>query len=142
MNLSEWRKVRAEGSPATLPSGLEVQLKRVSALDLAEKGQIPQELRPQLEKVIAGEKTQNISLDEFEGFADVINVVCTACLVGPKGLDVAELPYNDRLAIFLWANEVTGKLVTFRQPAGEPVESAFAVGDVRPAAQRVPRAGA
>lgn len=142
MNLSEWRKLRTEGEAATLPSGLDVRLKRVGAMDLAEKGQIPQEMRPQLEKIIAGQQTRNVTIEEFESFSGVINIVCAACLVGPEGLEVSELSYDDRLAIFKWANEVSGKLDLFRQQNGKPVESAFAVGDVRPAAQRVPRAGA
>lgn len=141
MKLDEWRKAQVQGEEAVLPSGLEVRLRRVSTIDLAEKGQIPQELRPQLEKMIAGDKTRTVTLAEFEEFAGIINVICAACLVGPKGLEVGELPYPDRLAIFGWANEVSGKLSTFRQQNGQSVESAFAVGDVRPAPQRVPRTG-
>jgi hypothetical protein len=78
MNLTEWRKLRTEGEAATLPSGLDVRLKRVGAMDLAEKGQIPQEMRPQLEKIIAGQQTRNVTIEEFESFSGVINIVCAA----------------------------------------------------------------
>lgn len=137
MQLEEWRALRTQGEAATLPSELEVRLRRVSAMDLAEKGQVPQELRPQVERLIEGDKTRSVTLEEFEGFAEVINLVCAACLVGPEGLDLSELSYVDRLAIFVWANDATKKLQMFRQPEIKPVESAFAVGDVRPAAKRV-----
>jgi hypothetical protein len=41
MNLTEWRKLRTEGEAATLPSGLDVRLKRVGAMDLAERSGSP-----------------------------------------------------------------------------------------------------
>lgn len=141
MNLEEWRALRAQGEPATLPSGLEVRLRRVGTLDLAQQGRIPQELRPQLEASMQQGQARAVSLENFQEFAGVIDLVCAACLVTPEGLDVGELPYDDRLAIFMWANEVSGKLKTFRPENGQPVESAFAVGDVRPASKRVAGAG-
>lgn len=139
MNLEEWRKLRAEGDEATLPSGLGVRLRRVSTLDLAEKGRIPQELRPKLEQMMAGGQT-SVTLDQFIEYADIINLVVGACLTGPEGLTLDELPYTDRLSIFGWANEMGEKLSTFRRSEGKPVESAFAVGDLRHATKR--RAGA
>lgn len=143
MQLDEWRALRAQGEAATLPSGLEVRLRRVSAFDLATQGRVPQELRPQLDHILQQERsTKAVSLEEFTEFAELIDLVCAACIAAPEGLDAKELSYEDRLAIFMWANEVSGKLKIFRQPEVKPVESAFAVGDVRPATQRVPGARA
>ena len=137
MQLEEWRALRARGQTATLPSGLEVQLQRVGTLELAEQGRIPQELRPLLDRMIAGGQDKSMTLADFAEYAAVINLVCEACLAGPEGLLVVELPYADRLAIFGWANEVSGKLKIFRAEENKPVDTAFAVGDVRPAAKRV-----
>jgi hypothetical protein len=139
MQLEEWRALRTQGEAATLPSELEVRLKRVSAFDLAAQGRIPQELHPQLNRLIgqgAG-AGKNVTIEEFAEFAELINVVCAACIVAPEDLDVTELTYNDRLSVFMWANEVSGKLKPFRGAEAEPVDTAFAVGDVRPAAKRV-----
>ena len=139
MELEEWRALRTQGEGATLPSGLEVRLKRVGAFDLAAEGKIPQELHPQLDRILQQGKTSThaVTLEEFTEFAELINIVCAACIVAPEGLEATELPYEDRLAIFMWANEVSGKLKPFRSAEAEPVDTAFAVGDVRPAAKRV-----
>lgn len=125
MNLQEWRKLQNAGEPAQLPSGLEVQIKRVGVLELAEQGKIPQTLSVQVERFMAGERPK---LDDFKEQAAIINLVCRACLVGPEGLDVEELPYQDRLAIFQWANEVNKPLESFRQKQNGAVETPFSVG--------------
>lgn len=139
MQLEEWRALRTQGEAASLPSGLDVRLKRVSAFDLASQGKIPQELHPQLNRLIeqGPGAARNVTIEQFTEFAELIDLVCTACIVGPEGLEAIELPYNDRLSIFVWANEVSGKLQPFRSAQAEPVDTAFAVGDVRPAAKRV-----
>lgn len=130
MKLDEWRRMRQEGEEATLPSGLDVKLRRVSVLDLAQGGKIPQTLRPKIDELIR-EPNRKVSLDEFSDFAEVVNLVAAQCLVEPTGLEVLELPWTDRQAIYLWANEATGRLETFRQQPGKPVGAAFSVGDVR-----------
>ena len=58
-------------------------------------------------------------------------MVAAACLVGPEGLEVAELPWADRLAIYLWANEAAGKLEPFRAQNGKSMDAPFAVGELR-----------
>jgi hypothetical protein len=45
MNLAEWRARQQQGEAFTLPSGLDVQLKKVALIDLAQAGQIPTTLR-------------------------------------------------------------------------------------------------
>lgn len=119
MNLEEWRKQRQAGEEAELPSGLVVRIRKVSLMDLAEQGQIPQTLVPKINELMKG-KGGN-SVDEVKEASGLVNVVCRACIVEPAGLQVEELPYEDRLAIFTWASAVATKLKPFRREATEPV---------------------
>lgn len=121
MNLAEWRKRREQGEDAQLPSGLHVQVRRVSMLDLAEQGKIPATLKPKIDALMRTGQTPAVTVDQFAEFSELINLVCRACLAGPEGLDVHELPYIDRLAIFNWANEMTGVLQPFRREEAESV---------------------
>lgn len=122
MNLEQWRKQRQNGEDAQLPSGLTVQLRQVSMIDLASKGQIPQTVKPQIDALMqGGGKLDRMSLDAVGKFIGVIDLVVGACLAGPEGLQVDELTYQDKIAIFNWANEMTGKLEPFRQKQAEPV---------------------
>lgn len=119
MNLEQWRKQRQQGEDANLPSGLTVQLRKVSMLDLAAKGDIPQTLKPQIDGLMRGDS--KVTLDTVHKFVEVIDLVVGACLAGPDGLQVDELTYQDKLAVFNWANEMTGKLEPFRQKQTESV---------------------
>jgi len=133
MQLEEWRARQAAGEEAVLPSGLEIVVKRVGVMDLAEKGDIPQSLQPQIEKLMATPNGQvrTVKLEEFKEFAGVINLVVGACILAPAELEVKELPMFDRLAIFTWANEPGEKLKPFRRQQEGAVETAFAVGELR-----------
>lgn len=122
LSLEEWRKLRTEGEDATLPSGLIVRLRRVGAMDLAERGDIPAPLQTQLEKVMSRQNVNKVTLKEFQEFSGIITLICDACIVGPEGLEAKELDYMDRLAIFQWANEVGGKLQTFRKQSTPALE--------------------
>lgn len=121
MNLEEWRKRQQQGEGAELPSGLIVQLKRVSMLDLAEKGKIPATLKPKIDALMKTGENITITVDQFVEFVELINLVCEACIVGPTGLQVTELPSQDRMAIFEWANEMAGGLQPFRREEAKPV---------------------
>lgn len=122
MNVDEWRKLREQGEDATLPSGLTVQLRQVSMLDLASKGEIPQTLKPQIDALMqGGGKLDKMTLDGVNKFVGVIDLVVGACLAGPDGLKVSELTYQDKIAIFNWANEMSGKLQPFRRQEAQPV---------------------
>lgn len=116
MNLPEWREQKKMGEAATLPSGLEISIRRVAITDLAEQGKIPALLQPKLNELMAGGKA-TVTVNQFTEYAEIINLVCRACIVEPAELDIMELDYADRLSIFQWANEVTAGLKTFR---GEP----------------------
>jgi hypothetical protein len=122
MNVDEWRKQREQGEDATLPSGLTVQLRQVSMLDLASKGEIPQTLKPQIDALMqGGANISKMTLEGISKFVGVIDLVVGACLAGPDGLKVSELTYQDKLAIFTWANEMGGKLQPFRRQEAESV---------------------
>lgn len=114
LSLEEWRRQRQEGEQAQLPSQLVVQLRRVSMIDLAEKGNIPAPLQPKLNALIRRGRKMQMDLNKLKEFIEVVNVVCDACIVGPDGLKVTELPYEDRIAVFNWANQFSGQLQPFR----------------------------
>jgi len=134
MNLAEWRARQQQGEAFTLPSGLDVQLKKVSLMDLAQAGQIPTTLRAPVAEMLKRKPDQPVDLADVEKFGQVLDVVVRACLVEPAELDLAELSGNDKQAIFNWANQVAGKLEPFRSRQSGDVESTFTVGDVPPAA--------
>ena len=135
MNLTEWRARQQQGEAFTLPSGLEVRLKKVTLFDLAHAGQIPTTLRAPVAEMLKRRPDQPVDLGDFEKFGQVLDVVCKACIVEPAELGVAELPNLDKQAIFNWANQPAGKLEPFRSQQSGDVESAFTVGDLPPAAQ-------
>lgn len=118
MNLTEWRALQNKGEEAELPCGLTVKLRRVSALDLAHQGKIPSTLQPQVDKFLAKSQQQGskLSLNDLKELLPVVTLVCKACIVEPEDLDVDELPVNDRMTVFGWANEGAGRLQTFRKP--------------------------
>lgn len=135
MNLAEWRARQQEGEAFTLPSGLEVRLKRVALLDLAHAGQIPTTLRAPVAEMLKRKADQAVDLGDMEKFGAVLDLVAAACIVAPDGLSVQELPSADKQAILQWTNQPAGKLEPFRRQQNGDVESSFAVGDVPPATE-------
>jgi hypothetical protein len=135
MNLEEWRKARAEGEVFTLPSGLEVRLRKITALDLVLTGAVPTTLYAVADKYIAD--TGGIDAEKFREFEPMINAVCEACFVEPRivdarqehsgmttGLLVTEIPIEDRMAVFEWSNSVSGALRKFRGEQAAVVDAA------------------
>lgn len=135
MNVSEWRKARQEAR--TLPSGLEVTLKRVSLLDLAARGNIPTTLSALADDVVSGTNKQ-ITLSDFPKYAEIINLVVAACVVAPRIVDtlndykendpalddvltIDELPFEDRLDIFNTVNAPAQAVKPFRAESGGDV---------------------
>jgi hypothetical protein len=135
MNLAEWRARQSQGEAFTLPSGLDVRLKKVALIDLAHGGQIPTTLRAPVAEMLKRKPDQPVDLGDVEKFGQVLDVVARACIVEPAELDPAELPSADKQVIFNWANAAAGRLEPFRGEQGAGVESTFVVGDVPPAAQ-------
>lgn len=135
MNLEQWRAQQQGGEEFTLPSGLEVRLKKVALIDLVHGGQIPGDLRTQVAEMTGRRTDQAVSLEDLEKYGPVLDLVAGACIVEPEELKATELPYADKDAIFRWANQAAQALKPFRRQQGADVESAFAVGDVQPAAK-------
>ena len=134
MNLAEWRARQQEGEAFTLPSGLEVRLKKVALMDLAQAGQIPTTLRAPVAEMLKRRPDQPVDLADVEKFGQVLDIVVKTCIVEPADLDVAELPSHDKQVVFNWANQAAGRLEPFRSQQNGSVESAFTVGDLPPAA--------
>jgi hypothetical protein len=126
MNVEEWRKKRAEGELFTTPSGLEIRLRKLALLDLVTQGAIPVTLYTQVNEYVRDGTFDAKRFDEFE---PLVNRVCAACAVSPRivldnedaitaeSTDVLlakELPVEDRLEIFAWANQESGHLQKFR----------------------------
>ena len=130
MNLAEWRARQKEGEAFTLPSGLEVRLKKVALMDLAQAGQIPTTLRAPVAETLKRKPDQPLDLNDVEKFAQVLDIVVKACIIEPAELEPAELPNADKLAIFNWANQPAGRLEPFRRQPNGNVESSFVVGDL------------
>ncbi len=131
MNLAEWREQQVEA--ATLPSGLEMSLKRVSLTDLVMNGEIPNTLISVFEEAQQegdfnpDEFMKSFDFADFSKFTDVYNVVVKACAVEPPVLDepsdealgIKEISYEDKKFIFDWANKGVAQLKKFRDEEGE-----------------------
>lgn len=128
MDLKAWREKR-KGERKMLPSGLDVTLRRVDLLDLAVQGGIPAPLMKAADKMLIG---TNVEVKDFENAEPVINLVVKACLVDPvvgdesdeNQVGVRELPVQDRLAIYNWANSGVAQLQDFRGEEGAAPEPA------------------
>ena len=126
MDLKAWRKQREDGEVFTTPSGLEVKLRRVSLLDLAEGGEIPTPLVGMVNKAL-DTRAHALTVGEVPEFAGTINHLVKAALVEPQVADepsathlgVDELPMKDRLAIYNWC-QAGEPLRPFRREDGEP----------------------
>ena len=125
-NLAAWRAGRI--SERTLPSGLDVKVKKVTLLDLAAQGSIPTPLLGAVQTLIdqaSNTGSLEVTLAGFEQHASVINLVFKASMVEPAVADepsethigVNEAPITDRLDVFNWAQEETAQLATFPQQA-------------------------
>ena len=142
MGLKAWREKR-KGERKTLPSGLDVTLRRVDLLDLAVQGGIPAPLMKAADKMLIG---TNVAVQDFEAAEPVINLVVKACVVDPGVGDegggdqgsARELPVKDRLAIYNWANSGVAQLQDFGGEARAVTDAALAGRDLyRAETQRV-----
>ncbi len=150
MNVQEWRAQRKRTEMPLPESDLTVTLRKVSLLSLAANGQIPQTLAAAADQLLS-DKGADISLAELRSSAEVINLVVKACVIDPPLVDteeeatqnpdavwIGELAFEDRIAIFQWANAKAQvqALKPFRpEPAG--AVGPLQLGEpVRPAAER------
>ena len=121
--VQEWRAAREQVEPKTLPSGQVAMLRRVHLLDLVEAGKIPDALSGLVLEVI-DEGIKEPDLQDLTGYIEVVNLMAVAAFVDPplvqgKGTDealgVEEVSFQDRAAVFAWANEEAQKLRPFRK---------------------------
>jgi hypothetical protein len=125
MELSAWRKRRQEGEEFTTPSGLVVTLRRVSLLDLAERGEIPAPLASMVNKIL-DTKVHKLTVEEIPEYNKSINLLVKAAVISPPVADepdethvgIEELPMKDRLAIYNWC-QIGEPLRPFRREDGE-----------------------
>jgi hypothetical protein len=75
-------------------------------------------------------KTIDVKAADFGQYGQVINLVVKACMVEPKVSDegdethlaMNELPMEDRLEVFDWANKGVEQIAPFRERAKELLE--------------------
>lgn len=130
-DLGAWRK--AQLVEWTLPSGLIVKARaNVTILDLIEEGAIPESLLGFFQMAMDGETM--LSLDKGDVDPEQLpqmiagfNAMARAVLVEPKigdqptedTITLAELDFNDKAAIFNFAQGGAGRLAPFRQESSE-----------------------
>ncbi|MCP4429085.1 MAG: hypothetical protein GY803_31755, partial [Chloroflexi bacterium] len=111
----------------TLPaSGLVFRLKRVGLVDLVMRGDIPDTLSGIVDQSIKGKEIE-IGGDDLKLLADMYGLVMTACVVWPpiaagdgddEHLGLDEISFEDKQAIFDWANGEASALKPFREEPG------------------------
>jgi hypothetical protein len=117
MNLKDWRTQRQAAAEMTLPSGLEVKLRKVVMLDLVANGHIPATLDALVQKATS----DGFGVNDVKEFIPLVNAVVQACVVEPalaaegddEHLTLDEIPIMDRLEIFNWANGAANALRPF-----------------------------
>lgn len=142
MNLADWRQSRIE--EMTLPSGLDVTVKHVGLTDLLVGGNLPAPLLDQISELV--EHDASIQVSNFSNYAESINAVVKACMVYPPVADepddthiaLSELPFEDRVHIFEWANGEAVKLSSFREEPAGSVDAALDVIDVQQSPEQHP----
>lgn len=132
VNLAEWRASRIH--ELTLPSGLTVKVRDVSMTDLMFTGRLPDSIVAMATE--AAEKGQaefdlaNV-MKNTEQFNAMLNTLVELCLVEPKigtqaddeHILLAELPADDKMAIFSFVNREADNLRPFREGEDKPVEA-------------------
>ena len=135
-DLQAWRERQQAGEAMILPSGLVVTVQRVSLLALATQGKIPQTLVGAVQEVLGSKAGQGMAVKEYPQFAKVLDLVVRVC-VRPTLVDFGdavclgldELPIEDKLAIFSWANAPAEGLRPFRGEQGElPIVARLGTG--------------
>lgn len=137
MELQAWRASRT--TQKTLTSGLELTLKRVSLLDLAMNGDIPNTLAGVVDDLMDSGKTVNVKMAEFGQYGAAIDLVVKACIVSPPiaetadetHLSIHEIPAEERIEIFEWANQGVEQVAPFRAQQGKPVATVLDESGIR-----------
>lgn len=124
LTLKEWRELRKPVSEI-LPSGLAVELKKVSVESIALSGTLPMDLLTEINAQSNGSGELEITdiLANLSDYMDMINGVVIACVVSPlimpkpsaKYLGIDEVELNDKLYILKWALQEVDALESFRK---------------------------
>lgn len=134
MNLQEWRELQGAGRVETLPSGLDVTLKAdYGLMDLVMDGKVSEEMEPFVDQLVDGGGVA-ITAAAMSQMGELVNLLLDQALTGPEGLDVEELPANDRMFLFsLLSGEAEPEAGVGVVPDGDGVLTTteqFAVGEV------------
>jgi hypothetical protein len=122
-DLQEWLAKRYVDD--VLPSGLKVKLRKVSLMDLATEGGIPE---PLVAMISGKAKKIELAGDQLAEVMQVFEATARACIVEPEVIDgysadgklgVKDLPYTDKEFIFNKANEGVMSLANFREEGGK-----------------------
>jgi len=105
ISLSEWKAKSKKTEFHKLPSGVTVELKRLSLIEQVSIGNLPLEMfntaMEASNKMAKG--GQKVSIVELSNMTNLINSITVLSLVNPPVTieDVGEIPFNDRQAIFV-----------------------------------------
>lgn len=144
--LAKYRMEKVKELPEPLPiSGLRVWVRDVTMMDLVLSGKLPEPLVDvieQLEK--SGVKEFDLKQIARNGkeFAEMVDGLVMIATVEPPIADapdddhlgIAELPGEDRMAIYGFLNREVQHIKSFRNE-GKPVEAAQPSGDIQPATE-------
>ncbi len=124
MKLDEWKKSRVE--LITLPSGLDVKVRKVNMIDISMNGELP---NPLLEIALKAKEGQELTmLQIYAKFGPLINHFCSLAIVDPpvaeksdnQHLAVTDLSADDRLEIFNRQNGEALRLIPFLPKRNKP----------------------
>lgn len=108
----EWKRDWVEGVEITLSSGRIVSIRPVGAATFLAAGKIPDDLTPQVEKLIKAQngmiQTQELitNLSDFQDQSRLVDIFCCTCLVRPKVVMLApEDIEDDSLSIMLLSDD-------------------------------------
>lgn len=131
LNLAQWAAMRY--SQHVLPSGLGVKLRKMTILDLAASGNLPDGLTATVMGMFdsdaatpadANKVAQDVASKDLTGIMQMFTEVARACIVEPptttgitsaEELNPSDLTWEDKSYIFNYANEGLADLKPFRQ---------------------------
>lgn len=123
-NLVEWRKAQEEGEPFTLPSGLQIRVKKwLSVLDVVSKGDLPMPLvGAARDFAMMGFNLPRFDFEKMPEHLEVLGLIVSAALIHPRvtaepsdeTITINELTTQERLLIYAEVCQ-EGELMPFRE---------------------------